>query len=429
MAYVINFGEGGNIYANFLGNGGSVIPDPGPGPDPDPGQDDPSELTDEEKALKSDALARIAKIKEQFNAGDEVMLFGFITDLHSMYTREQALADASISDAVKADWPSNDDSYYGHSCERSLRLLGSLSKDLNADAVFCGGDMSSGRLSFDQYDVMLGKVRQLFDKYISVPHFTVEGNHDRRYRSSVRCRTNAEWLTYLKSFNTPGWATYLEDGSPKGKVGDADYDPGYGLSKYGYVGNTYYVDFPSKKVRVVMLSQYEKHEQESSYSMDGLGPYWLNLYRALRFDNPEDAEEWTVMTVSHFITNASTTNDIDRYYMTRYLDGGSFGAVGATERIALPSLNGGHKGRAVVGGLFGHRHNFADYLDSDNKLKFMMTGSASSSYLFSIFALNLSSYKLYEVKVGIQGNTGSLAFRSDASVSPYGWFEYDIRHS
>lgn len=371
------------------------------------------DLTPDEKKLFDDGLLRINHVIDLCGQGNDLMVFGFITDMHHMYTRDQALADPTIPDAVKADWPSTDDKYYGHNCEGSLRLLGAMCHNIGADAVFCGGDMSSGLLSFEQYEVMMDKVRQLFDKYISVPHFTVDGNHDKRYSSRVRCRTNAEWLSYLKSFNTPGWATYLED---------------YGRELYGYVGNTYYVDFPAHKVRVVMLSQYERHEEHNSYRSDGLCPYWRNVYRALQLSNPSSAGEWTVMTVSHNV-NAATGDLLDLYYMAKYLDGTAFSAVGATDNQALDALNDGNKGKAVVGGIFGHRHFYNEYFTDEGKLRFLMIDSASDKYCFSIFVLNLTSFKLFEVKVGQEGNTSSRSYRSDVSVSPNGWFEYDIRHN
>ena len=144
------------------------------------------DLTPDEKKLFDDGLLRINHVIDLCGQGNDLMVFGFITDMHHMYTRDQALADPTIPDAVKADWPSTDDKYYGHNCEGSLRLLGAMCHNIGADAVFCGGDMSSGLLSFEQYEVMMDKVRQLFDKYISVPHFTVDGNHDKRYSSRVR---------------------------------------------------------------------------------------------------------------------------------------------------------------------------------------------------------------------------------------------------
>lgn len=436
MAYVINFGEGGGVYANFLGNGGSVIPDPGPGPDPDPGQDDPyGDLSTGDITLRDDAINRINHIKSLCKTGNtnhDVMVFGLITDLHTLPTKEEIMADDTASDSIKETWPASasGEGYYGKSCENSLKLLGAICHEIDADAVFCGGDMSSGRLPKESYTFMLNKIKGLFDKYISVPHFITDGNHDIKYDSKVEVRGNEEWLAYLKQFNTPGNPSthsvkYLEN----------EY-----FKEDHYTSTSYCVDLKKRKVRAFMASKYEDVEYKGSSAAHGggSGPSHNNTYAAFAMDDPADAENWTVLSVTHNCTGSSTAVLSD-YYINMFLSGEDYNKQsGSSAGTGLrtydnPNIVNGvrHKGKAYVGMLGGHWHDNREFLTSGRLSALSIDSCATpSDRKFSMFVLDTTAFKLYEVKVGTQwtGYSGT-AFRSDASVSPYGWFEYDIRHS
>lgn len=433
MAYVINFGEGGGVYANFLGNGGSVIPDPGPGPDPDPGQDDPySDLSTGDITLRDDAINRINHIKSLCKTGNtnhDVMVFGLITDLHTFPSKEEILADDTIEQEDKDAWPSKG-GYYDQSAEGSIKLLGSICHEIDADAVFCGGDLSSGGgLSKDLYGIVMEKIRQMFDKYISVPHFITDGNHDIKYDSKVEVRGNEEWLAYLKRFNTPDNPSthsvkYLEN----------EY-----LKEDHYTSTSYCVDFKKRKVRAFMASKYEDVEYNGSSAAHGggSGPSHNNTYAAFAMEDPADAENWTVLSVTHNCTGSSTAVLSD-YYIEMFLSGEDFSIKGSSAGSGLrtktnPNIVNGvrHKGKAYVGMLGGHWHDNREFLTSDCLSALSIANChAKGTRVFSMFVLDTTAFKLYEVKVGTQwvGYSGN-NFRSDASVSPYGWFEYDIRHS
>lgn len=384
-------------------------------------------------SLKNDAIERINHIKG-INPNNNMMVFGLITDLHTMLTKEQVMADDSISNDIKEAWPTTDNSYYGHSCEPSLKLLGAICHEINADAVFCAGDLSSGALSFDCYDLMLGRIKDLFDKYISVPHFITEGNHDRWYdkNQSVKCRTNEEWLAFVKSFNTPNMASYI------GEVINEPTSELYG-QEVNFPCNTYYVDFPARKVRVMMRSQYEKQQSltdSPSSRAFGTGPFWYAVYQSLSFANTSDAQDYTVLSVSHYYESAVIN------HFGYFLDGSKAGGNPNYEQYGrFPIYNNGVKGHAAVGELYGHMHNTGDNLSSASKLNSLMIRSSSAgrvpeldsadTYVFSMFVLDTDAYKLYEIKVGNQSTTNcsASAIRQDQSVSENGWLEYDIRHS
>lgn len=396
------------------------------------------DLTGFQESMRDDAIARINYIKS-INPNNNMMVFGLITDLHTMPTKEEILADETASSAIKEAWPTSDPSYYGKTCEHSLKLLGSICYEIGADAVFCAGDLSSGMLPFDCYTFMLGKIKGLFDKYISVPHFVTEGNHDRWYgnNSSTRCRTNEEWLAYLKTFNTPGMASYIG-------ANETINDNSVNMSgeELNFPANTYYIDFGNKKVRVIMRSEYERQQtltDTPSSRMHGTSPFWYAVYQCLSFANPSDAEDYTVLTVTHYNRYDTTDSTYLASYYSKFLSGDGFS--GTTTHARFTSFNQGHHGHAAVGELYGHLHNTGDKLLNDGSLQWLRIGSpaigsvasldSQDSYKFSVFLLDTDAYKLYEVKVGNQeiSNCTSSAFRQVSSVSQNGWMEYDVQHN
>lgn len=402
-------------------------------------------LTDAEKQYRASTLSRINELNPIVNGKRKYMMFGFISDLHTMPTQTainavpnaemeadvQAILNANIvfpnwegegnvSDAasiaahIKSAWPSNDASYYGASAERSVRLLGAIAYAAGFDAVLCGGDLSSGRLPYNCYSYMLYQMKKMFDKYITVPRYFTDGNHDRKYDDNVIRRTNTEWLKWLNLMNSSG-ATYISGND----------------ERYSDKGNVYFVDFPIHKVRVVSASSYENTENVGAGYVNSFGPY--NVFDALSFENPQDAEEWTALAFSHY----NNDNDL-LYLLSYYFSGGRIGNEsgaywgGSTGYIAgfmnpdksttnsayQSSYNGtsknaqygrGYAGKAVIGWFSGHVHNVSDGFavtvqstegDNRNLLNRVTIANAGSGYTFSIFIIDDDTFKVHWLKYG-----------------------------
>lgn len=390
------------------------------------------DLTQTELGLKSDTLSKLGSL----DPNHEFFTFGFISDLHTMPKNpsnasegnyvlpsqqeiETVVSDmmsnsisfdngtaSQVAQAILSSYPTTDESYYGASAEPSLRLLGAIGYEYGLDAVFCGGDLSSGRLGYDAYTYMLGYVKGLFEQYISVPYFITDGNHDRKYNSSAKMRTNAEWLKFLHYFNRPRTytATYIDN-----------------TSVNGYVGNTYYVDFPSHKVRIIMASEYERWEGGG-----GASPYNQNLHDACQFSNTADVGNWIIGGVTHF-TDDTNPNRFMWRYLNAFKSGGSISSYASDGGVAFPAFNGGYAGRANIGFYFGHQH--AGKVDMENGIireisvsnsEVTSKSPSSSGYTFSIFVVDTTNHKVHEVAVGrsystkdtykVEGETGVYSF-------------------
>ena len=403
-------------------------------------------LTDTEKQYRASTLARINELNPIVNGKRKYMMFGFISDLHTMPTNADINAvddaamqgdvtamlnasilfpnwdgDGNVSDAaaiasyIKSAWPTSDTSYYGNSSEEDIRLLGAIAHAAGFDAVFCGGDLSSGRLPYNCYSYMLYQMKKMFDKYVTVPHYFTDGNHDRRYSTDVAHRDNTEWDKWLHLLNSNG-ASYITTNE----------------SRYGKKSNTYYIDFPVHKVRTVMRSVYEQQTDASAY---GSSPYGYNDFDALSFDNPEEASEWTALGFCHYNTDSTDLQWALSYFYSGARIGNATGAywggsTGYTAGFMNPNKSttnssyqsrydatsknaqygSGYPGKAALGIFYGHVHTNAEFTVTQSGERNLLNhlsirNSNDSGYTFSIFIVDDDNYKLHWLVFG--GNYGS----------------------
>lgn len=402
-------------------------------------------LTETEKQYRVNTLARIDELNPIVNGKRKYMMFGFISDLHSLPTNPEinAINDAdmradvqnildagivfpnwdgngNVTDAaaivsyIKESWPTSD-GYYGANAEPAVRLLGAIAHAADFDAVFCGGDLSSGRLPYNCYSYQLYQTKKMFDKYVTVPHYFTDGNHERKYNNNVIRRTNTEWLKWLNLMNSGG-ATYIS--------GNDD--------RYGDKGNVYYVDFPRHKVRAVGSSSYENTDSFSAGYANQPCPY--NLFDALSFENPQDAENWTALAFSHY-NGESSMHYILRCYFSGERIGQETGAYsGSSSGYMAGFMNPdksttnskyqsqydstsknaqygrGFPGKAAIGWFSGHVHDSANgfYVtvpgegDERNLLNSAVVAHARANggYTFSIFIIDDDEYKVRCLRYG-----------------------------
>lgn len=419
------------------------------------------DLSELETTLKNGVVDKLNALNpiDQSTGKRKYMMFGFITDLHtypskSVISNEDIESAASamlsagvtfnagstataVADAILDNWPTTSSGYMGCTAEPSLKLLGAIGYQVGLDAVFCGGDLSDGRLPYDCYSYAMWRVKSLFDKYISVPRFFTEGNHDRWYQTSVGCRSNAQWLVWLQNILNSNGATYSIDNS----------------SINNYVSNTYWIDFPAHKIRAIMRSQYEAACLQSIGIQEktnggGDGTSLKNFFDALSFANPQDAQEWTVMSLSHNNTQ-SLIADYLSYYRNATRVGNENGTAwgGSSQYMYMGFMNpvdnggvqnkgtAGYRGKATIGQIYGHVHNLASVSTTESNDKvylnqlslynaFTTTPASANDYKFSIFVVDSDNYQLHEIKVGLQYNTDSAGYNSTSGI-----FTYDYRHN
>lgn len=427
------------------------------------------DLTDYEIGLKNGVLAKLA----QLNPQGKYMTFGVITDTHTWPTKAdvesqysegevericQEIIDAGIefrgegiTDAasaaayIKNNWPETTQYYTGKTCEPNLMLLGAIGYEYGLDAVFCAGDLGEGCIKpspftptpYDCNSYAMWRVGELFKKYISVPMFFTEGNHDRwygDYRTDIAgCRDCAEWKKWLNVLNTPNMARFPVTDDVKYKDGNGAYIP----------SNTYCVDFPNKKVKAIMRSQYEKQEyvtsSKTAQSMNvGSGTFFKYLHNCLSLENPSDAGNWSLVAFSH---NTNGTNYPDVHY-SHFLSGTGANAGNGTDNFTLLPPNDGYTGKCLAGEILGHKHplsiNPAPVFKSNGCLEnvTLMNGgqfvkayldtqrNGSDNYCFSVFVLDDDNFNLHEIKVGYQYHTDSPAYNSTTGI-----FTFPIRHN
>lgn len=385
MGYIVDIDSIRNVQALFLKSDSDV-----PVPDYD--------LTELEQQLHDDAIARL----DMVNPNHRYMAFGFITDLHESYNNSPYSFSGTSTPQTS---------------RHALRLLGAIGKSYGLDAVFFGGDYSTGAtLSYDEYSAALNELIVATDSYITVPHFAVEGNHDRWYDSHVdRCRGNSTWRQFLNRFNTSNRAVFPDNTTTNG----------------GSVANTYYVDFPSHKVRVIMRSQYEYQETDGNDCQKsagvGAGAFNNNLNDCLTFANPSDASKWTVLCVSHYsVSNEYTyTNKCAEFALRRFFNG---------------DINDGNTGKGIVGEIFGHVHfetSVTHQMNNDGNLVRLSQMNAfttrkddpneykQGSYRFSIYVIDTTNGLLHEIKVGYMYHTDDNEYYNPNT----GIFSYPFRHN
>lgn len=348
------------------------------------------DLTQEETALKNQAIELLNTDNpiDSQTGKRKYLSFGFLSDLHTTPTQAEVLEDDSVPQSIKEQWPdfttTGGGRYPGRTCEPTLKVLGAFADETELDAVICGGDFSSGALPFDCYQFMLGRISQMFEKYVSVPYFTVDGNHDRRYSSSVRRRTNGEWRTFLESFNKPrGLAfSYAED---KNALEDRKSNCGY-------------IDFADKKIRVILRSQYEKPQADSSTSFAGGGG------TASTIELPgDDKKDWTVISVSHtgeygagkyvgYLSSDSFGNPRNQSYIGR----GAVGEIRGHNHMSIHSRTEFTLGRwGGTGGNYSNICDFYIYLVAE-----AFTVPSSPEYCFSLITIDTDNKRVIERKIG-----------------------------
>lgn len=338
------------------------------------------ELSELENTLLADAKSRIATV----NPNGTYFTFAVITDLHQC-----------------KDGVTYGDSGHVMTSEPSVKLLGAIAQAANLDCVLCGGDLSTGGdLTFDEYAQQMEVVRGFFQKYINVPYYFTDGNHDRKYNSSVARRTNTKMLKFFKRCN---WMTN------KAELHYFD-------TTDGVLPNTYYVDFPDKKVRVIMVSSYEKNQDATS--ANSCAPLYKCLHDALQFEG-NTCTEWSVMTMSH----DSCESDRIQTYFGHFMNGTGMGKGAGTDQHVFPAFNNGQKGYAAFAEIKGHSHNSARSVITKEDFDFNRISVAnafsrtdaevtSDSYCFSIFVADTDNMKMYEFRIGRGGET----------------YEYNITH-
>jgi hypothetical protein len=354
------------------------------------------DLTSVEQGLQADAKAFLDAVNPvQLNGKHKYFSFIFLTDLH-------------------------DGGYYagegGNTYnEHAIKLAGSIAHDCGVSAVFCGGDLSrGGDVDFGTYTNNLEIVRQLFDTYISVPHYVTCGNHDRKYSKTSVLRDNDTWLAYLKRFNSDGAQYY------NGKI--HAYNDTNNVHPEGYTSNSYAVDFPEYKIRVFVRDNYETVQEQLDldkvrYAGDVPGyTYSENtVYYGGSFLFPEDLD-YTLLSVSH---NAG---------------GNPIGAYAGW--IINQYLNTKH-GKAAVGEIYGHVHSSATHTMTDGCLRSLSVwnlfarkraeGSEypADDYHFSIFVIDTDNWMLREFKVGKLYDIDNNSYYDSVT----GRFSYPIRHN
>ena len=446
MAYLV---KNTKVYA-------SCIPvNPDPEPEPELAERYTYEEGSNDLMLMRDAINRVNYIKNVKCAGHDTMVFGFLTDLHTVLTNEEIMADEDAPESVKQAWPASDSgcNYYGDTAKYDIKLLGSIcywlgEYGIDVDAVFCGGDFSGGKLPYECYSYMLDKMSDLVDYYIQVPHFTVEGNHDRWYAAkdckgnALPKRSNEEWLAYLKKFNTPGMAVYTT------KSAETDKSTGeykWGLYE-GNCGNTYYVDFPKHKVRVIMYSQYERvclSSFDGSAAGNGGGPFYANMYEALQMPisyRKNGKLPWTVFAVGHNYQNNRVPVWLSWYR------GGTISRNATSDNYSFGDMNGECPGKATAGIIQGHWHRFGESISTTDGTINVLEMNTYQGFtgvrprVLSIFVLDTTAYKLYDIKVGAQygsdslskdytGYTSLINVDYNNQVPGYGYMEYNISKS
>ena len=425
-------------------------------------------LTDTEKQYRANTLARINELNPIVNGKRKYMMFGLISDLHTLPSKSTitAISDAdmradvqtilnagigfpnwngegNVSDVdnivsyLKSDWPNsnNPTGYYGTSSEPDIRLLGAIAHAAGFDAVFTCGDLSDGRMAYNCYSYALYYIKKMFDKYITVPHYFTDGNHDRRYDSNVIRRTNTEWLKWLNLMNSNG-ATYISAND----------------TRYGDKGNTYFIDFPLRKMRAIAMSSYESVDSATSAGWDN-SPFNYNVFDALSFENPQDAEEWSVFAFSHY-NSLNQPEYLFPYYMSGERIGSNAGVPwGATTRNVAGFMNPdksttnstpgpynsqsknaqygrGYKGKAAICCFSGHVHSVDDGFsvtqENGKNLvnRITIADSQSSGYIFSIIIIDDDEFKVHWLRYGTDiGGTIPSGFDRTAHE-----FTLDYRH-
>lgn len=410
------------------------------------------DLTPAEEALKNSAISMLNEYNPiaQNTGKRKYITIGFITDTHTMpknpsnagandYTLPNATeiakvvgdmrswadfkdnastdSDAAIAQWIIDNWPTSDVSYYGESAESSIKILGSVAYDTKIDTVFCGGDLSSGRLPYDAYSYMMEVVAQKFEQYIPVPYFVVDGNHDRKYNDNVALRTNAVWERFRNRFSNPMGLSvhYVKN--------DVIYERKYVANQQNLDNSVldsviddnslylaYYFDInrDGDKIRFVGQSSYGKDD-------GALNDWAFNTQAALTFKsdyklpngdiislgNKPEADEWLVCFFSH-TTNAYVD------MCNAFLEGAFLNKYGtSTNHHYWPYINfydgESVKGKGIASYIRGHAHQSLRAVSGDYNYPTVTVNKSFGNPCFSLFVFDTDENWVYELQVGAAG--------------------------
>jgi len=340
--------------------------------------------------------------------------FGFITDEH--YCKRVPGDDAKKP--VKDYWY-----HFGDvltNCEPSIRLLGAAAGKVGLDAIFNGGDFSTGNslksLTDAEYLDNVKAVKALFTQYVpaATPVFTVDGNHDRCYPpnkahgTAGHSWTDAQWREALAAFNSDVSANRDVDLTMHRDL----KHPTVGAKNPGtYAGNSYHVDCKrltaggGPNVRFVCVSEYDKTPGNGTL---------LRMYDGFQFFDPAtkqplEAGKTPENTLVCVISHGNLAGALEMA-AGLYLNAGSRQG-NSTQGAALKSNFGEHKGRGFVGAVAGHLHmSKVAPIDAKGK-RFKAScvqvtncyagpsASGRAAYKFSLFTVNTDRNVLVETRV------------------------------
>ena len=373
-----------------------------------------------EQELMKDTLAKFDAVNpiDAKTGRRKFISFGFITDLHKCKRIE---GDDARKNTKKDYW--YDSAGVLTVDDPSIRLLGAVAKEADLDAVINGGDMSTAPtavpLGEKAYIDEIANVKALFDAYLpkSVPLFTVDGNHERRYKSLMNM-SDETWRAVQRSFNTSA------ADAKKAKDIDVTYHrdlphPTLGRDEQGtYAGNTFNLDFrrlykeKGYNVRLVCLSEYDRCPG-ASVNLRGYDA--TNFYDPAT-QKPVDPERTAENTIVGF-TGHNACRD------TEMLGGGYLSAGsrrgGSTCNVPFKWNLGTHKGMGCFGMVAGHAHQtivkpykgfdaacvqvtrcYTTYRTRNGKGEESETKGA---YRFSLFVLDTDSNKMKEIRLAGEG--------------------------
>jgi hypothetical protein len=425
MAYIIKNGDSGYTRADFVSaleakqdvlvsgqnvktiNGQSVL---GAGNIDVSAREYEYDLTVAERAVVDDVVTLLNK----YNPKNEFVTFGFITDTHTTPTKAQIAQAVDINDIIRDiqaqgitlepategstivddiinDWPSGNQGgfYPGKTAEPMIKMLGAAAYEYGIDLVIHGGDISSGALSYNGYAYMMEKMARMFEKYISVPYFICEGNHDYKYDSNVAARVGSEWRKYLARFNN---TSALQFRYVK------DYE---NAQTFASANNVNINDFTSFSCDIDK-GGLNKLRFASSSPFDNNGS-WSAIARHFAFDlsDKEDIGSWSAVGVWHIQPAQFLSN-----YAGRFFNGtGSDVAGSNSQGYKLPLSHGGTKPKSLVGYIFGHNHDsvysrlsYTNGYAPNIRVANSVDTPSPAPPSFSVFIFDTVNWWLYEIQ-------------------------------
>ena len=391
-----------------------------------------------ESNLKSDIMSKVNQVNPIDSATGQrkYISFAMISDIHKC---KRVPGDDATTNPVTTYW------YETGGClteaEQSIRLLGSLAVDAGLDAVINGGDLSTapiqggaGRLTVDEYTNEIWNVKAIFNQHLpaSVPLFTVDGNHDRHYKTNTAdiemITSDSDWAYVLTNFNTSASVAHAHGV-------DVTYHRDLANAKLGdnvtgsYTGNSYHLDFRrllasgGSNVRIACVNMYDE--------ATGANPAY-RVYDAAQFYDASgslyDAALTPENTVIGMVAHGSELRldgTLARTAAGSLMNGFMNGYSNAKDKIG--PWNCGTQGKAFFGLVAAHQHfvntkeltdDFDNKVNGDNKV-YASAVSVSRAYAvncpsnpnkhqlgtdkayhFSIFVVDTDNNLLHEVRVG-----------------------------